>query len=129
MGDKVVHDYALSKSILLQLLEQLVQDFDNALHEEEKDDIIEFAAILLLGFLLGLQGEEIMKTDILGLLKYLDVGAGNEEFPHVVVPLIGRLEGELGECYHMLIMARVTRSGIEAGKWMDLLCLSFHSTG
>jgi len=51
-------------SLLLKLLEQLEPDFDNAICEEEKDDIIEFAIILLLGFLLDLRGEEIMKTDI-----------------------------------------------------------------
>jgi len=65
-----------------------------------------------------------MKTDISGLLKYFDVGAGDETFQHVVVPLIGRLKEELGERYHMLIMARVTRIGIQSGKWMDRWCLS-----
>jgi len=109
---------------LTELLKQLEDDYDNAGGEEEKDAIVEFAVLLLVGFLLGLRGEEIMKTDISGLLKYLDVGAGDETFPHVVVPLIGRLKGELGERYHMLIMARVTRSGIQAEKWMDRLCLS-----
>jgi len=49
---------------LLKLLEQLETEFDNAICEEEKDDIIGFAVILLLGFLLALQGKEIMNTDI-----------------------------------------------------------------
>ena len=49
---------------MLKLLEPLESDFDNAICEEEKDDIFEFAVILLLGFLLALRGKEIMKTDI-----------------------------------------------------------------
>jgi len=85
-----VQDYALSKSPLIKLLDQPDQDFDIALCEKEKGDIIEFALILLTGFLLGLRGKEIMKTDISGLLKYLDVGAGDEQYPHGVIPLIVR---------------------------------------
>jgi len=52
------------------------------------------------------------------------VGAANTEFPHSVVSLIGRFKGETGEQYHLLPMARVTKSGIEAGKWVDRLCHS-----
>jgi hypothetical protein len=39
----------------------------------------------------------------------------------VVVPLLGRLKGETGERYHMMILARVTNSGLEPGKWADRL--------
>ncbi|CAJ1962796.1 unnamed protein product [Cylindrotheca closterium] len=125
MGDKVVQDYALSRKIFLELLRHLEDDWNGA-HENpiERDGIAEFAGVLLIGFLLGLRGEEIVKTDISGLLKYIDVGALDPDHPHVIIPLIGRLKGETGERYHMLPMARVTRSGIMAGKWMDRLCRS-----
>ena len=34
---------------------------------------------------------------------------------------MGRLTGETGERYHMMILARTTNSGIEPGKWADRL--------
>lgn len=63
------------------------------------------------------------------MLKYIGPGAQDLERPHVVVPLIGRLKGETGERYHMVILARVTQSGIQVGKWMDRLCLSLRRKG
>jgi hypothetical protein len=33
----------------------------------------------------------------------------------MVVPLLGRLKGEMGERYHMMILARETESGIQHG--------------
>jgi hypothetical protein len=62
-----------------------------------------------------------MKTDISGFLKYLDVGAQDLAHPHVIVPLLGRLKGETGERYHMMVLARVTTSGVMAGCWADRL--------
>jgi hypothetical protein len=57
-----------------------------------------------------------MKTDVSSFLKYLDVGATDLVNPHVIVPLIGRLKGETGERYHMMVLARVTVSGVMAGR-------------
>jgi hypothetical protein len=62
-----------------------------------------------------------MKADVSGFLKYLDVGAKDLNNPHAIVPLIGRLKGETGERYHMMVMARVTTSGVMAGRWADRL--------
>lgn len=124
MGDKVVQDVALSKKLFLALLTHLEEDWEAATNDTDRDVLCEFAAILITGFLCGLRGEEIMKMDVCGLLRYIEMGAQDMDHPHVVVALIGRLKGETGERYHMLILARVTQSGIKAGIWMDRLCLS-----
>lgn len=129
MGDYTVTDYALSKEILMELLEDLEFDYQRAETDAEKDEIVWFANLLVIGFLNGLRGEEIMKVDVAGLLKYLDVGAADEKHPHVIVPLIGRLKGETGEQYHMFPMARVTKSGIAAGKWADRLGIALVRQG
>jgi hypothetical protein len=54
-----------------------------------------------------------------GLLKYLEVGKLDAKHPHVIIPLIGRIKGETGERYHMMVLARETKSGIQAGLWAD----------
>jgi hypothetical protein len=43
----------------------------------------------------------------------LEIGSQYLEFPHLVVPLLGRLKGEMGERYHMMILARETASGFQ----------------
>jgi hypothetical protein len=60
-----------------------------------------------------------MKIDLGGLIKYLEAGSGHLECPHVIVAVLGRLKGETGERYHMMVMARESRSGIVGGIWAD----------
>ena len=121
MGDVVVSDFALSQSIFKELVHDLELDWAQAQSEDEREKLVDVGNVIIMGYLLALRGEEIVKVDASGFLKYLDVGARHEEYPHVIVPLIGRLKGETGERYHLLPMARVTKSGIMAGRWADRL--------
>ena len=121
MGDFLVTDFALSKEIFVELVDHLDYDYGRCDTDGEKDKVVEFANVLIMGYVNGLRGEEIMKIDAAGLLKYLDTGAQHQKFPHVIVALVGRLKGETGERYHMIPMARVTRTGIPCGKWADRL--------
>jgi hypothetical protein len=107
----------------------LEEDLDEAKTDLARDKIIIFANVLTFGFCGALRGEEIPKTDAAGFLKYLDVGRLNEKHPHVVVPLMGRLKGEMGERYHLMILSRRTTSGIECGRWADRLALSLRRRG
>jgi hypothetical protein len=75
--------------------------------------------VLSAGFLCGLRGEEIMKVDLGGLIKYLEPGRNHGACPHLIVALLGHLKGETGECYHMMVMSRESRSGIIGGIWAD----------
>jgi hypothetical protein len=101
--------------------ENLFEGVDKNAPEAEKNKITLFANLLSFGYLSGLWGEEIMKADVSGFLKYLDVGAQDLNNPRVIVPLIGRLKGEIGERYHMMVMAHVTTSGVMLGQWADRL--------
>lgn len=121
MGDVTVSDYALSLNLFWELLVQLERDWNGATTERKRFGIAEFANLVNFSFLTGLRGEEVMKVDLAGFLKYLDVGAEDPRHPHVMITILGRLKGETGERYHLLPMARVTRSGVMAGKWADRL--------
>jgi hypothetical protein len=57
------------------------------------------AAVFL--WLCELRGEEIMKVDLGGLIKYLESGRNHATCPHLIVALLGRLKGETGERYHI----------------------------
>jgi len=129
MGDLVMSDYAVSIELLHELLRQLEDDWEETKSVKARDKITIFANVLTFGFGCALRGEEITKTDAAGLLKYLEVGAQDEKCPHVVVPLMGRLKGETGERYHLMILSRRTTSGIECGRWADRLGESLRRRG
>eukprot|EP00980_Cylindrotheca_fusiformis_P023557 scaffold10595_cov116-Cylindrotheca_fusiformis.AAC.1 len=130
MGDATVTDFALSKPIFAELLKHLEGDYQRSSMVEEKFKLAEFANLLIFLFLTGLRGEEGMKIDVAGFLKYLEIGYEHPTHPHVVLPLLGRLKGEQGERYHMIFMARVTKSGVRAGVWADRLgLLIYHHKG
>eukprot|EP00980_Cylindrotheca_fusiformis_P031013 scaffold25703_cov171-Cylindrotheca_fusiformis.AAC.2 len=123
MGDATVTDFALSKPIYRELLRELERDYQASTSDEERFKVAEFANLLNFLYLTGLRGEEGMKIDVSGFLKYLEIGYEHPTHPHVVLPLLGRLKGEQGERYHMIFMARVTKSGFRAGVWADRLGL------
>jgi hypothetical protein len=121
MGDMVVSDYAVSAEIFKELLAGLDLDWEEATSEAARDKLIEFANLLFFGYCCGLRGKEIAKVDVAGFLKYLVKGSEHDECLHVVVPLLGRLKGKTGERYHLMILTKVTNSGLEPGKWADRL--------
>ena len=94
-----------------------------------KESITLFASLLNFGYLCAIRGEEFMKVEILGILKYLDTGVNNPKFKDVVVALLGRIKGELGERYHMLIIPRVTSYGVMASRLANKLVLGLIQKG
>ena len=119
MGDVVKSDYAVTSEIVKELLEQLDSEWEVASCDSERKRIADMGLVIAAGFLCGLRGEEIMKVDLGGLMKYLDPGRDHATCPHLIVALLGRLKGETGERYHMMVMSRVSRSGIVGGIWAD----------
>jgi hypothetical protein len=119
MGDVVRSDFAVTSQIIKALLETLNEEWEDAVTLETRTRIAEMAFVLVAGYCCGLRGEEITKIDLAGLLKYLEPGRLDTEYPHAIVPLIGRIKGETGERYHMMVLARETKSGIQAGIWAD----------
>jgi hypothetical protein len=120
MGDVVRSDFAITSDIVRALLDVLNEEWEDSIDWKARSKIAEMAFVIVAGYCCGLRGEEIVKIDLFaGLLQYLEVGKLNTECPHVIVPLIGRIKGETGERYHMMVLARETKTGIQAGLWAD----------
>jgi hypothetical protein len=68
-------------------------------------------------------GNEGFLLDLFGLRQHIVKGKHNLEDPHVAAPLLGQLKGEDGECYHMLLMASVTESGLKIRHWLEQLVI------
>ena len=121
MGDVVRSDFAITAEIINALLVTLNEEWQDAASSDSRAKIAEMAFVLISGYCCGLRGEEIVKADTAGFLKYIEVGKQDVRHPHVIVPLIGRIKGETGERYHMCVLARETKSGIQSGIWADRL--------
>jgi hypothetical protein len=115
--------HLVKRDLYVELIKHLEEDWEDTYTNAEQDkEVALFVNLLNFRYLCGLSGKEIMKTDISpGFLKYLNVGAADLNNPDVIVPLIGRLKGETGKRYHMMVMVRVTASGVMVGRWADWL--------
>jgi hypothetical protein len=110
MGEIVRPDRALSVNILLIMLSLLESDWANLPHETLK--LATEGAFYVIAFSCALRGEEVPLADLTGMLKHWDKSI-NHDPPHVIVALLGRFKGELGENYHLLPIVTRTRSGID----------------
>jgi hypothetical protein len=120
MGEEVRSDFALSIQVLHRILGHLDNEWTKARTSAGRQAVVEIAIFLVVAFGLGLRGEEVVKMDIAGFLKYFEAGRDHLS-PHVMIPLLGRFKGETGERWHLLPIVWKTRSGIEAGTWASRL--------
>ena len=119
MGDEVKTDYGISIQIVHEVLKNLGKEWNNARTVLEKFKLAEFAMVLILGFCLGLRGEEITLTRLEGFFDNFNLGRQHPTFPHVIVKLMGRFKSETGERCHVKPLAWETTSGIAAGMWTE----------
>jgi hypothetical protein len=126
MGDITKPDRALSSVILLQLLSSLEDDWIN--HPENKWSLAVEGSFYVIAFSCALRGEEVPLADLYGIQKYWNIGCSSEN-PHIVVALLGRFKGEIGENYHLLPIVHTTRSGIDNKRWIGRLLDLYKTRG
>jgi hypothetical protein len=105
MGEIVKPDRALSSIILLEILKLLELDWAN--HPENHYKLASEGAFYVLAFSCTLRGEEVPLTDLCGILKHWVKGCSSDP-PHIIIALLGRFKGELGENYHLLPIVTLT---------------------
>ena len=121
MGDEIKTDFGLSLALMHELLKNLNQDWNSTGHTNARGrlKIAEMALVLIVGFCLGLRGEEISYTRIEGFFEHHNIGRQHPSFPHVIVMLMGRFKTETGERCHLKPLAFETLSGIPCRMWVE----------
>jgi len=121
MGDEVKTDYGISIQIVHEILKNLGREWNETPETSilAKLKLAEFAMVLILGFCLGLRGEEITLTRLEGFFDNFELGRSHPTYPHVMVKLMGRFKSETGERCHLKPLAWETNSGIAAGMWTE----------
>ncbi len=123
MGRLVNQNMAIS----VDLLEEILQYYDHELEDPDLDPgrvrtIIVCAAAFVILFGGALRGNEVLYLERSELVKRRKDGKSDDPtLEHVVIPLMGRFKGESGTRNFMMVLATQTNSGIEIGKWVDLL--------
>eukprot|EP00957_Ditylum_brightwellii_P141193 10757190-Ditylum_brightwellii.AAC.1 len=68
--------------------------------------------------------------EIQGLLQHLQDGKTEDlEKRHVVIPLLGEFKGELGERWHLLLLADTTKSRFKPSIWTERVALLLRQEG
>lgn len=88
----------------------------------ERHKWISLGAYSALCFCGSLRGNEGFLLDLYGLRLYLNEGKDPADpQAHVVAPLLGRFKNEIGEKYHLILLAPLTKSGIQMRYWLKEL--------
>jgi hypothetical protein len=106
MGDKVLHEYGLSKQAGVALQVGLEKEWEAARDKAiNRLEIAQVACFALLGYARALRGEEITKIELSGVRKYF--GDRATEPRHVTLSLIGGFKQVEGGQHHFLPVAAV----------------------
>ena len=118
MGDIIKPDRALSTAILLEIISILNSDWNE--WPDRKLELAAEGAFYVIAFCCGLQGEELPLVDLHGIAKHW-LQSTTSEPPHIMIAILARLNGELGENYHLLPIVTITLSGIDNKLWIGRL--------
>ena len=78
-------------------------------------------AYFVISYACSLRGNEGFMLDAGALIRYISKGSGQDDVPHVVVPLLGRFKNEVGERFHLMMSVNITKSGLDVRWWLELL--------
>ena len=108
-------------------MESLEADWSSRNTPREQEQIATIAAYALIAFCGLFRGNKVFLVDLYGLRKYLR----SSDVAHdcVIVPLLGRFKGEMGDRYHLTPLASTTSLGLPVKKWIQRLVQTKETLG
>ena len=120
MGIMRKQNEALTVEQLMAVCELAEKDWRTSQSEEEKKDMENVMAFIIIGFCVSLRGEEVPLVAIEGLLTFWDETRSHNP-PHTMITLKGRFKGENNLRWHCVPIADITKSGIPTRRWISRL--------
>ena len=129
MGRLVKQDLGISLDMLQAILKSLDTELkDDNVSVERKRFIIICGAAFVILWAGALRGGEVFLMEASELVKRRHDGRNLEgNKGHVVIPLMGRFKQESGERNLIIVLANVTKGGLEVRRWVDLLTGLLHA--
>jgi hypothetical protein len=112
MGQISKSDLAMMLDTVLLYMDKVEARALNALDDGERRLWVSLGAYSIICYAGSLKGNEGFLLDLYGLRLHLNEGREPNAKPHVVVSLLGRFKNELGERYHLVLLAAETASGM-----------------
>lgn len=119
MGVLRIQNEALTSQQVLGLLELIEEERAHA-DDATQERLEELACYILIGFGVGLRGEEVPLVSTEGLVHFWEE-TGAESTPYTMVTLYGRFKAETGYRWHCLPLCEGGRSGIPFRAWIGAL--------
>jgi hypothetical protein len=129
MGQDVRPQLGLSIGVMKEYMDRLESKWLVSIDDQERDLLCAVGAYSALSYAASLRGNEGFLLDLFGLRQHIAKGKHDLQDPHVTAPLLGRLKGEDGERYHMLLIASETASGLKIRHWLEQLVLMREGQG
>jgi hypothetical protein len=123
MGQDVRPQLGLSIDVMKEYMDRLEAKWLSVTDQDTQDLLCAVGAYSVTSYAASLRGNEGFLLDLFGLRQHIMKGKLDAQDPHVVAPLLGRLKGEDGERYHMLLLASQTASGLKVRHWLEQLVL------
>ena len=120
MGEIKRQDEALSSRMILATLNEVEVTWQAESNDEARNELEEFACVLLISYGVALRGEEIAMVSLKGMLDTWLEGTTAHD-PHIMVTLHGHFKGETGLRWHCLPLALNNASNIPYKKWIKRL--------
>eukprot|EP00984_Skeletonema_dohrnii_P004388 scaffold1564_cov78-Skeletonema_dohrnii-CCMP3373.AAC.2 len=120
MGVVRIQNEALTSQQVLGLLELISEEWIATEESTGKERLEELACYVLIGFGVGLRGEEVLLVSLEGLLYFWEE-TGAEAQPYTMITLFGRFKAETGYRWHCLPLCENGRSGIPFRAWIGAL--------
>jgi hypothetical protein len=108
MGQDWRPNKAITKALMLCVLEEADIRVEAATSPEESNQWIVFHTYVMLCYVVSLQGCEGLLLDLDGLDRKWSVS----EDKYLVIALLGKIKGEAGDRAHLLPSVTITSSGI-----------------
>ena len=109
MGDVVHQDKNVTLDVVHKLAEALEVDYFKGGGDREKEKI-------LVSFLAGLRGEEILRIVLGETMDFPEVGQAQGNRKHMRLPLRGIVKGDSGESYHLVVVTAKYNSRLQSGR-------------
>jgi hypothetical protein len=118
MGQEVPQDHAISMHELMRVFEgewNRATSTPDKLHNASLGAycVMCIGAYCVICFCSSFQGPEVFLTDLFSLGKYLETPHHIDDCKYVIIPLLGSMNNEHGECYHLTPLCSVTKSGLD----------------
>jgi hypothetical protein len=120
MGNVSKPDMAVSIKVMLALMKRFDDDWLEAgLDRDEQERVLFPALFSVIAFCAALRGEEVPLMSLGSARTHYKEALEDPDFPHVIVPLLGRFKRETGERHHFMPLVLETASGLQPKVWME----------